>query len=102
MSRTAAYTSILSAGRYLVSLATDPAFQKQGAAKALVDWGLGQAKEAGLRTLVHSVPAAMPFYQMRGFQTVETITLPYMDRDERGAEQGERQIELRVMIHEKE
>ena len=86
--------------RYLVSLATDPAFQKRGAARALVDWGLRQAEEAGLKTLIESVPDAVPFYLTRGFQPVETITLPYTDRDERGEAQGERQIELRVMIHE--
>lgn len=85
---------------YLVSLATDPAFQKQGAARALIDWGLRQAKEAGLRTMIESVPDAVPFYLTGGFRPVETITLPYTDRDEQGDVRGEREIELRVMIHE--
>lgn len=52
---------------YLDLLAIDPQYQGQGHGKALVQWGLNQAREEGVCASVVSSAAGYPFYLKMGF-----------------------------------
>ncbi|KIX01114.1 uncharacterized protein Z518_10180 [Rhinocladiella mackenziei CBS 650.93] len=52
---------------YLECLAVDPAYQNQGAGRALVAWGLEQARKEGIATSVIAADGKERFYQNCGF-----------------------------------
>jgi GNAT superfamily N-acetyltransferase len=59
---------------YLDLLAIDPQYQGKGHGKALVQWGLNQAREEGVCASVVSSAPGYPFYLKMGFvQEVGTV-----------------------------
>ncbi|ORY77612.1 acyl-CoA N-acyltransferase [Leucosporidium creatinivorum] len=62
------YTSTI-VGRYwhLHFLATSPLFQRSGAGKALIQWGIDRATKNGLSVYLEGGSEALPLYQKLGF-----------------------------------
>ncbi|KAI6081815.1 acyl-CoA N-acyltransferase [Hypoxylon rubiginosum] len=60
---------------YLEMLGVRKEFQRRGAGKALLRWGLKQADEAGIEAYLTASPAGTPLYQMHGFDIVETVLI---------------------------
>jgi GNAT superfamily N-acetyltransferase len=56
-------------------LHTDPKYQRQGAASALMKWGLETADKMGLPVYLESSPDAHGFYQKHGFRDIGTFPL---------------------------
>lgn len=73
-----------------MAIATDPAFRGQGAASALIQWGLEQAKADGMPTLLGAVPAAEKLYAKHGFVKKGYFSFSYNKKDMNGQETDEK------------
>lgn len=51
----------------LVVLVTDPAHERKGAGKMLLEWGCKKADEQGLDAYLDATPIGRPLYQRYGF-----------------------------------
>lgn len=56
-------------------LTTDPAFQRKGAGKLLLEWGIKIADELGLPTYLESSQEGFGLYKRHGFEEVDVFDL---------------------------
>ncbi|KAK3697204.1 hypothetical protein LTR37_017605 [Vermiconidia calcicola] len=57
----------------LMYMATDTAWRRQGAATAVVQWGLDLCKELGIVAYLEASEEGRPVYQKLGFEVVEEV-----------------------------
>jgi WD repeat-containing protein 48 len=57
----------------LNQLATHPEFEGRGAARLMLDWGLGKADAEGLVVYLDATERARPLYERRGFKVVQAV-----------------------------
>ncbi|KAI1764606.1 acyl-CoA N-acyltransferase [Hypoxylon sp. FL1150] len=60
---------------YLEMLGVRTEFQRKGAGKALLRWGLERADEEGIETFLAASPMGTPLYLSHGFEIVETVLI---------------------------
>ncbi|KZP15564.1 hypothetical protein FIBSPDRAFT_867138 [Athelia psychrophila] len=60
---------------YIVAIAVSPAFQKQGIASALMQWGTAQADRDGVACWVHSSHAGWRAFEKNGFREESRLDL---------------------------
>ncbi|KAH7087866.1 acyl-CoA N-acyltransferase [Paraphoma chrysanthemicola] len=58
---------------FLHMLHTDPAFQRRGAGKLLLDWGTKKADELGLPIYLESSQQGVALYKRHGFEEIEVF-----------------------------
>jgi ribosomal protein S18 acetylase RimI-like enzyme len=56
-------------------LHTDPAFQRKGAGKLLVEWGTKKADELGLPIYLEATQAGFGLYKRHGFEEIDVFDL---------------------------
>lgn len=78
----------------LDTLATHPAHHRRGAAKMLLEWGVGKADEEGWRTYLDASPVGVKSYERVGFRIVKEVVF------ERGEWGGEGRDWWGVMVRE--
>ncbi|KAL4922120.1 hypothetical protein BDW62DRAFT_172966 [Aspergillus aurantiobrunneus] len=54
----------------ILDLGVDPKFQRQGAARCLMKWGMERAEKESLPVFLSVTPAGLPLYRSLGFRTV--------------------------------
>ncbi|KAL5389366.1 hypothetical protein PMIN06_000381 [Paraphaeosphaeria minitans] len=57
----------------LDSLATHPKHHRRGAARMLLDWGVGKADVEGWRTYLDATPVGLKSYERVGFKIVREV-----------------------------
>lgn len=56
---------------HLDGLAVDPAYQRRGIGRKLMEWGMERAKEEGVPITLTSTPAGQRLYQKLGFREAQ-------------------------------
>ncbi|KAE8374287.1 acyl-CoA N-acyltransferase [Aspergillus bertholletiae] len=54
----------------VLDVGVDPTFQRQGAARRLMEWGMERAEKENLPVYLSATPAGQPLYKSLGFRTV--------------------------------
>ncbi|KAF6806378.1 hypothetical protein CSOJ01_08873 [Colletotrichum sojae] len=62
---------------YLQPVATDPAHQRRGVGRQLMEWGLDEAARAGLPAYLVASPDGYPLYVRCGFVDVEEVQMDF-------------------------
>lgn len=57
----------------LIYMATDPAFRRQGAASACVQWGLDRCAELGIPAYLEASEDGAPVYEKLGFEVCDSV-----------------------------
>ncbi|KAI9742693.1 MAG: hypothetical protein M1818_003834 [Claussenomyces sp. TS43310] len=60
----------------LMNLATAPEFQRRGAGRTLVKYGLERADKDGIITRLDGSPSGVPLYRTLGFEEVDRLEIP--------------------------
>ncbi|KAI1377029.1 putative GNAT family acetyltransferase [Hypoxylon crocopeplum] len=61
----------------LTFMGTDPEYERRGAARMMVQWGIEQCKKEDVPAYLESTLEAAPFYRRLGFVDVEKFSLEY-------------------------
>ncbi|KAK3053044.1 hypothetical protein LTR09_005670 [Extremus antarcticus] len=59
----------------LMFMATEPAWRRQGAATAVVRWGLERCRELGIPAFLEASEEGAPVYKGLGFEVVDTVVM---------------------------